>query len=172
MQCKARELTDDLQNERSRFGVEVHGGVVDSADVLLNVASVKYVFNIASGQKAVEYIDKAYALVDAHAGDPAVECLVHVFCAAGNFLQRMECTVRHLPRERVVLHNAHLVAFHNGVCTVIFKQHADELVKVGVDVPQVYKLADLLRKNGLAVKENIKDDMSLVKAIKQAKGWK
>ena len=126
VQRKARKLTDDLQNERPRFGVEVHGGVVDSADVLLNVASVKYVFNIAGGQKAVEYIDKAYALVDAHAGDPAVECLVHVFCAAGNFLQRMECTVRHLPRERVVLHNAHLVAFHNGVCTVIFKQHADE----------------------------------------------
>ena len=126
MQRKARELTDDLQNERPRFGVEVHSGVVDSADVLLNVASVKYVFNIAGGQKAVEYIDKAYALVDAHAGDPAVECFVHVFCAAGNFLQRMECTVRHLPRERVVLHNAHLVAFHNGVCTVVFKQHADE----------------------------------------------
>ena len=60
MQCKARELTDDLQNERSRFGVEVHGGVVDSADVLLNVASVKYVFNIASGQKAVEYICLLY----------------------------------------------------------------------------------------------------------------
>ena len=90
-------LTDDQQNERPRFGVEVHGGVVDSADVLLNVAGVKYVFNIAGGQKAVEYIDKAYALVDAHAGDPAVECFVHVFCAAGNFLQRMECTVRHLP---------------------------------------------------------------------------
>ncbi len=25
-----------------------------------------------------------------------------------------------------MLHNAHLVAFHNGVCTVVFKQHADE----------------------------------------------
>ena len=60
----------------------------------------------------------------------------------------------------------------DGTPADIFKQHADELVNVGVDVPQVYKLADLLRKNGLAVKENIKDDMSLVKAIKQAKGWK
>ena len=49
VQRKARELTDDLQNERPRFGVEVNGGVVDSADVLLNVASVKYVFNIAGG---------------------------------------------------------------------------------------------------------------------------
>lgn len=73
--------------------------------------------------------------------------------------------------DRLLVINAGKVLF-DGTPADIFKQHADELVKVGVDVPQVYKLADLLRKNGLAVKENIKDDMSLVKAIKQAKGWK
>ena len=73
--------------------------------------------------------------------------------------------------DRLLVINSGKVLF-DGTPADIFKQHADELVKVGVDVPQVYKLADLLRKNGLAVKENIKDDMSLVKAIKQAKGWK
>ena len=73
--------------------------------------------------------------------------------------------------DRLLVINAGKVLF-DGTPADIFKQYADELVKVGVDVPQVYKLADLLRKNGLAVKENIKDDMSLVKAIKQAKGWK
>ena len=73
--------------------------------------------------------------------------------------------------DRLLVINTGKVLF-DGTPADIFKQHADELVKVGVDVPQVYKLADLLRKNGLAVKENIKDDMSLVKAIKQAKGWK
>lgn len=73
--------------------------------------------------------------------------------------------------DRLLVINAGKVLF-DGTPADIFKQHADELVKVGVDVPQVYKLADLLRKNGLAVKEDIKDDMSLVKAIKQAKGWK
>lgn len=73
--------------------------------------------------------------------------------------------------DRLLVINTGKVLF-DGTPEDIFKQHADELVKVGVDVPQVYKLADLLRKNGLAVKENIKDDMSLVKAIKQAKGWK
>ena len=73
--------------------------------------------------------------------------------------------------DRLLVINTGKVLF-DGTPADIFKQQADELVKVGVDVPQVYKLADLLRKNGLAVKENNKDDMSLVKAIKQAKGWK
>ena len=43
---------------------------------------------------------------------------------------------------------------------------------MGVDVPQVYKLADLLRQQGMKLPEGIKDEMALVKAIKQAKGWK
>ena len=60
----------------------------------------------------------------------------------------------------------------DGTPAEIFKEHAAELVEVGVDVPQVYKLADLLRQSGVALPENIKDDVSLVKAIKKAKGWK
>ena len=67
--------------------------------------------------------------------------------------------------------NAGKVLF-DGTPAEIFNEHAAELVEVGVDVPQVYKLADLLRQNGVALPENIKDDVSLVKAIKKAKGWK
>ena len=60
----------------------------------------------------------------------------------------------------------------DGEPAVIFKEHGDELVEVGVDVPQVYKLADLLRQQGMSLPEGIKDEMALVKAIKKAKGWK
>ena len=73
--------------------------------------------------------------------------------------------------ERLLVINAGKVLF-DGTPAEIFKEHAAELVEVGVDVPQVYKLADLLRQNGVALPENIKDDVSLVKAIKKAKGWK
>lgn len=73
--------------------------------------------------------------------------------------------------DRLLVINAGKVLF-NGTPAEIFKEHAAELVEVGVDVPQVYKLADLLRQSGVALPENIKDDISLVKAIKKAKGWK
>ena len=73
--------------------------------------------------------------------------------------------------DRLLVINAGKVLF-DGTPAEIFKEHAAELVEVGVDVPQVYKLADLLRQSGIALPENIKDDVSLVKAIKKAKGWK
>lgn len=73
--------------------------------------------------------------------------------------------------DRLLVINAGRVLF-DGTPAEIFKKHGEELVKVGVDVPQVYKLADLLRQKGLALPENIRDDADLVKAIKQAKGWK
>ena len=73
--------------------------------------------------------------------------------------------------DRLLVINAGKVLF-DGTPEEIFKEHAAELVEVGVDVPQVYKLADLLRQSGVALPENIKDDVSLVKAIKKAKGWK
>ncbi|MGM9528610.1 MAG: energy-coupling factor ABC transporter ATP-binding protein, partial [Phascolarctobacterium sp.] len=81
----------------------------------------------------------------------------------------MEEAVKYANRMLVI--NAGKVLF-DGEPATIFKEHGDELVKVGVDVPQVYKLADLLRQRGLALPEGIKDDMALVKAIKKAKGWK
>lgn len=73
--------------------------------------------------------------------------------------------------DRLLVINAGRVLF-DGKPANIFKEHGAELVQVGVDVPQVYKLAALLRQKGLSLPENIKDDMSLVKAIKEAKGWK
>ena len=73
--------------------------------------------------------------------------------------------------DRLLVINAGKVLF-DGTPAEIFKEHAAELVEVGVDVPQVYKLADLLSQSGVALPENIKDDVSLVKAIKKAKGWK
>ena len=81
----------------------------------------------------------------------------------------MEEAVKYANRLLVV--NAGKVLF-DGEPAAIFKEHGAELVQVGVDVPQVYKLADLLRQRGLALPEGIKDEMALVKAIKQAKGWK
>lgn len=81
----------------------------------------------------------------------------------------MEEAVKYANRLLVV--NAGKVLF-DGEPAAIFKEHGTELVQVGVDVPQVYKLADLLRQRGLAVPEGIKDELALVKAIKKAKGWK
>ena len=81
----------------------------------------------------------------------------------------MEEAVKYANRMLVI--NAGKVLF-DGEPAVIFKERGDELVRVGVDVPQVYKLADLLRQRGVAVPEGIKDEMALVRAIKEAKGWK
>lgn len=81
----------------------------------------------------------------------------------------MEEAVKYANRLLVV--NAGKVLF-DGEPAAIFKEHGAELVQVGVDVPQVYKLADLLCQKGLAMPEGIKDEMALVKAIKKAKGWK
>ena len=81
----------------------------------------------------------------------------------------MEEAVKYANRLLVV--NAGKVLF-DGEPAAIFKEHGAELVQVGVDVPQVYKLADLLRQKGLDMPEGIKDEMALVKAIKKAKGWK
>lgn len=81
----------------------------------------------------------------------------------------MEEAVKYADRMLVI--NKGKVLF-DGEPAAIFKEYGTELVQVGVDVPQVYKLADLLRQKGLALPEEIKDEMALVKAIKRAKGWK
>lgn len=73
--------------------------------------------------------------------------------------------------DRLLVINNGAVLF-DGAPAVIFGEHADELVRVGMDVPQVYKLAALLRAQGLELPEGIKDDTALVKAIRKAKGWK
>ena len=81
----------------------------------------------------------------------------------------MEEAVKYANRMLVI--NGGQVLF-DGEPAAIFKEHGDVLVQVGVDVPQVYKLADLLRHKGMSLPQGIKDEMALVKAIKQAKGWK
>ncbi len=81
----------------------------------------------------------------------------------------MEEAVKYADRLLVINNGAVLF---DGAPAAIFSEHADELVRVGMDVPQVYKLAALLRAQGLALPEGIKDDAALVKAIRKAKGWK
>lgn len=73
--------------------------------------------------------------------------------------------------DRLLVINGGRVLF-DGQPAAIFKEHGAELVQVGVDVPQVYKLASLLRRQGLELPESIKDETALIKAIKKAKGWK
>lgn len=73
--------------------------------------------------------------------------------------------------DRLLVINGGQVLF-DGQPAAIFKEHGAELVQVGVDVPQVYKLAGLLRQQGLELPEGIKDETALIKAIKKAKGWK
>lgn len=81
----------------------------------------------------------------------------------------MEEAVRYADRLLVV--NDGQVLF-DGQPQAIFDQHEQELVQVGVDIPQAYKLAALLRSKGLELPAGLKDEAALIKAIKQAKGWK
>lgn len=81
----------------------------------------------------------------------------------------MEEAVKYADRMLVVNHGKLLF---DGTPKDIFSQHKAELLEVGMDVPQVYKLADLLRAKGLKLPEDLKDGTALVKAIAKAKGWK
>lgn len=54
----------------------------------------------------------------------------------------------------------------------IFREHGEELKKLGLGLPNVFTLAQKLRAKGLELPENIHDEASLLKAIKKAKGWK
>ncbi len=81
----------------------------------------------------------------------------------------MEEAVKYADRMLVI--NDGRILF-DGRPTDIFREHSEELVKSGTDVPQVFKLADLLRRRGLQLPEGIKDDAALIRAVKQAKGWK
>ena len=73
--------------------------------------------------------------------------------------------------NRMLVINKGKVLF-DGKPTEIFSQHKDELVEVGMDEPQIYKLGALLRDKGLAIDEGITDAAELVKSIKKAKGWR
>jgi len=73
--------------------------------------------------------------------------------------------------NRMLVINKGKILF-DGKPAEIFSQHKDELVVVGMDEPQVYKLSALLRSKGLNIAEGITDSAELVKNIKKAKGWR
>lgn len=73
--------------------------------------------------------------------------------------------------NRMLVINKGKILF-DGKPAEIFSQHKDELVAVGMDEPQVYKLSALLRSKGLEIAEGITDSAELVKNIKKAKGWR
>ena len=73
--------------------------------------------------------------------------------------------------NRMLVINKGKVLF-DGKPTEIFSQHKEELVEVGMDEPQIYKLSALLRDKGLVIDEGITDAADLVKSIKKAKGWR
>ena len=81
----------------------------------------------------------------------------------------MEEAVKYANRMLVI--NKGKILF-DGKPTEIFSQHKEELVEVGMDEPQIYKLSALLRDKGLAIAEGITDGAELVKSIKKAKGWR
>lgn len=60
----------------------------------------------------------------------------------------------------------------DGKPAEVFKEHKKELISVGMDEPQIFKLADLLRQKGMNLPYDIKDEEALLKMIKKAKGWK
>ena len=73
--------------------------------------------------------------------------------------------------NRMLVINKGKILF-DGKPAEIFSQHKDELVEVGMDEPQIYKLSALLRNKGLNITEGITDSADLVKNIKKAKGWR
>jgi energy-coupling factor transport system ATP-binding protein len=73
--------------------------------------------------------------------------------------------------NRMLVINKGKILF-DGKPAEIFSQHKEELVEVGMDEPQIYKLSALLRAKGLNIEEGITDSAELVKNIKKAKGWR
>ena len=81
----------------------------------------------------------------------------------------MEEAVKYADRMLVI--NAGRIMF-DGSPMEIFRNHSKELVEVGMDVPQVFKLADMLRQRGMQLPEDIRDEQALIKAIKKVRGMK
>ena len=54
----------------------------------------------------------------------------------------------------------------------IYQQHKDELLAVSMDVPQLFKLSDELRKRGMAIEQDTMTVEALEAQIKTAKGLK
>lgn len=73
--------------------------------------------------------------------------------------------------QRLLVINKGQVLF-DGRPADIFRSHQQKLVAVGMDEPQVFKLADLLRSRGLQLPQGIADEVTLLQMIKKAKGWR
>lgn len=58
----------------------------------------------------------------------------------------------------------------DGKPAEIFLEHEKELKEAGMDIPEVFKLTALLRKNGMKLPNNITDSKTLLREIKQRKG--
>lgn len=81
----------------------------------------------------------------------------------------MEEAVKYAKRLLVI--NQGKILF-DGNPADIFRNHQQKLVDVGMDEPQVFKLADLLRKQGMELPQGITDELTLLQMIKKAKGWR
>ena len=73
--------------------------------------------------------------------------------------------------QRLLVVNNSKILF-DGTPVEIFTKHQKELLEVGMDVPQVFRLAELLRSQGMKLPEGLLEEKALVKAIAKAKGWK
>lgn len=81
----------------------------------------------------------------------------------------MEEAVKYAKRLLVI--NQGKILF-DGNPADIFRNHQQKLVEVGMDEPQVFKLADLLRRQGMELPQGITDEITLLQMIKKAKGWR
>lgn len=73
--------------------------------------------------------------------------------------------------ERLLVINKGQLMF-DGKPKDIFNKHLAELQGVGLEAPQVYKLAHKLQEQGLKLKGEIMSTQALVQAVCEAKGWK
>ena len=81
----------------------------------------------------------------------------------------MEEAVKYAKRLLVI--NQGKILF-DGNPADIFRNYQQKLVEVGMDEPQVFKLADLLRRQGMELPQGITDELTLLQMIKKAKGWR
>jgi energy-coupling factor transport system ATP-binding protein len=62
--------------------------------------------------------------------------------------------------------------FLDGKPADLFRERRQELIRVGMDIPEIYKLADALRAAGIDIPETITDRAALVKVLRRRKGGK
>lgn len=62
--------------------------------------------------------------------------------------------------------------FLDGKPADLFRERRQELIRVGMDIPEIYKLADALRAVGIDIPETITDRATLVKVLRRRKGGK